>query len=165
MTQELIERQSPGVDAALDALIDTRLTIEDRAGAYAVIHQVQLRLNRALKKVRDDLLIYMTRNELKALGPLSVKSTPIDVAWPCNDEANWLDATTQDTFRDLLLPIAPEFIRKVPEHYEIRTKELGAAVHLGDPLALQLHRELKKRGWRTEEGRRLSIEVKEAKGA
>ena len=159
----LAERQSPSIDGALEALTDTRLTIEDRAGAYAVIHQVQLRLNRALRKVRDDLIVHMKANDLKALGPLTIKSTPIDVQWPCNDEANWEDATVQDTFRDLLMPIAPEFIRKVPAHYEVRTKELGAAVHLGDPLALQLHRELKKRNWRTEAGRRLSIEVKEAK--
>jgi hypothetical protein len=69
----------------------------------------------------------------------------------------------QDTFRDVLLPIAPEFIRQVPAHYEIRTAELGKAVHMGDPLALQLHRELKARNWRTEAGKRLSLEVKEAK--
>ena len=159
----LAERQSPSIDGALEALTDTRLTIEDRAGAYAVIHQVQLRLNRALRKVRDDLIVYMKANDLKALGPLTIKSTAVDVEWPCNAEANWEDATVQDTFRDLLLPIAPEYIRKVPAHYEVDTRKLGEAVHLGDPLALQLHRELKKRNWRTEAGRRLSIEVKEAK--
>jgi hypothetical protein len=159
----LAERQSPGIDTALEALTDTRLTIEDRAGAYAVLHQVQLRLNRALRKARDELIAYIEGNGLKALGPLSVKRTAIGVEWPCNAEANWQDATVQDTFRDVLLPIAPEFIRKVPAHYEIRTAELGKAVHAGDPLALQLHRELKARNWRTEAGRRLSLEVKEAK--
>lgn len=159
----LVERQSPTIDTALEALTDTRLTIEDRAGAYGVIHQVQLRLNRALRKVKDDLIVYMKANDLKALGPLSIKSTPFDVEWPCNAEANWTDATTQDTFRDVLLPIAPEYVKEVPAHYEIRTAELGTAVHLGDPLALQLHREIKARGWRTEGGRRLSLEVKEAK--
>ena len=159
----LAERQSPSIDGALEALTDTRLTIEDRAGAYAVLHQVQLRLNRALRKVKDELIVYMESNGLKALGPLSVRRTAIDVEWPCNAEGNWSDATTQDTFRDVLLPIAPEFIRQVPAHYEIRTAELGKAVHMGDPLALQLHRELKARGWRTEAGKRLSLEVKEAK--
>jgi hypothetical protein len=159
----LAERQSPSIDTALEALTDTRLTIEDRAGAYAVIHQVQLRLNRALRKVRDELIFHMESNGLKSLGPLSVKRTAIDVEWPCNIEANWTDATVQDTFRDVLLPIAPEFIRKIPAHYELDTAALGAAVHLGDPLALQLHREVKARGWRTEAGKRLSLEVKEAK--
>lgn len=159
----LAERQSPTIDSALEALADARLTVEDRAGAYAVLHQVQLRINRALRKVRDDLIVYMKSNDLKALGPLSVKSTPIDVAWPVNEEGNWTDATVQDTIRDVLLPLAPEFIRKVPAHYEIDTRALGEAVHLGDPLALQVHAEIKKRGWRTEQGRRLSIEVREVK--
>lgn len=159
----ITERRDPNIDTALEALTDTRLTIEDRAGAYAVIHQVQLRLNRALRKVKDELIVYMKQNDLKALGPLSIKATSIDVEWPCNMEANWTDATVQDTFRDILLPIAPEFIRKIPAHYELNTAALGAAVHLGDPLALQVHREVKARGWRTEAGKRLSLEVKEAK--
>jgi hypothetical protein len=159
----LVERRDPDIDTALEALTDTRLTIEDRAGAYAVIHQVQLRLNRALRKVKDELIVHMKSNDLKALGPLSIKSTPFDVEWPCNAEGNWGDADVQDTFHNVLLQIAPEFIRKVPAHYEIRTAELGKAVHAGDPLALALHRELKARNWRTEGGRRLSIEVKEAK--
>lgn len=159
----LAERQSATIDTALDALADTRLTIEDRAGAYAVLHQVQLRINRALRKVKDDLIVYMKSNELKALGPLSVKSTPFDVEWPVNDEANWQDVTVQDALRDLILPIAPEFVRHVPEHYELNTAALGAAVHLGDPLALEVHRQVKAHGWRKEGGRRLSLEVKEAK--
>lgn len=151
------------IESALDALQDTRLTIEDRAAVYAFAHQVQLRINRVLRKVKDDLIVYMKANDLKALGPLSVKSVPFDVEWPVNQEANWQDATVQDTIRDVLLPIAPEFIRQVPAHYEIATKELGSAVHMGDPLAIALHKELKARGWRTEAGRRLSIEVREAK--
>ena len=159
----LAERRDPSIDTALEALTDTRLTIEDRAGAYAVIHQVQLRLNRALRKVKDDLIVYMKSNDLKALGPLTIKSTPFDVEWPINAEGNWTDILAQDTIRDVLLPIAPEFIRQVPAHYEIRTAELGKAVHAGDPVAITLHKMLKERGWRTEAGRRLSLEVKEAK--
>jgi hypothetical protein len=154
----------PGsLDMALEALGDKALTVDDRAAAYGVLHQVQLRINRALRKVRDELILHMERNGLKALGPLTVKSTAIDVRWPVNDEGNWSDATVQDTIRDVILPVLPEFVRHVPEHYEIRTAELGEAVHLGDPAALQLHRELKDRGWRTEEGRRLSLAVKEVK--
>lgn len=162
MTQ-LAERQSPNIDTALEALTDTRLTIEDRAGAYAVIHAVQLRLNRALRKVKDELIVYIESNGLKSLGPLSIKRTAFDIEWPCNSEANWTDSTTQDTFRDVLLPIAPEYVRVIPAHYELDTAALGAAAHMGDPLALQVHREIKARGWRTEAGKRLSLEVKEAK--
>jgi len=159
----LTERRDPNIDTALEALTDNRLTIEDKAGAYALLHQVQLRINRALRKVRDDIIIYMKSNELKSLGPLSIKSTPIDVAWPVNIEANWQDATVQDALRDLILPIAPEFIRKIPAHLELDTAALGAAVHMGDPVALEVHRQVKAHGWRTEAGRRLSLEVKEAK--
>lgn len=155
----------PDVDTALDALSDTALTIEDRVAAYAVVHQVQLRLNRALRKVKDEIIVYLGANGLKELGPVSIKTSAIDVEWPCNVEGNWTDATVQDTIREVLLPIAPEFIRKVPAHYEIRTAELGHAVHAGDPLAIQMHRELSNRGWRTEAGRRLSLEVKEVKRA
>jgi hypothetical protein len=159
----LAERQSATIDTALDALGDTRLTVEDRAGAYAVVHQVQLRLNRALRKVKDELIVYMESNHLRSLGPLSVKRTAFDVEWPINEEGNWEDATVQDTIRDVFLPIAPAFIRQVPAHYEIRTADLGSAVHMGDPVAIELHRQLRERGWRTEAGKRLSLEVKEAK--
>lgn len=154
----------PGsLDVALEALGDKALTVDDRAAAYGVLHQVQLRINRALKAVRDELILHMERNKLKALGPLTVKSTAIDVCWPCNDPDNWADATVQDTLRDVVRPITPEFVRYVPQHYEINTTALGEAVHMGDPAALQLHQELKARGWRTEEGRRLSLAVKEVK--
>ena len=154
---------NPALDTALDVLTDASLTIEDRAAAYGVIHQVQLRLNRSLRKVRDELVAYLIQNKLKALGPLGLKSTAFDVEYPCNAEGNWADATVQDTFRDILEPTAREFVRLVPEHYEIRTAELGAAVAMGDPLAIQLHRELKARGWRTEGGRRMSLAVREVK--
>ena len=159
----LAERQSPSIDGALEALTDTRLTIEDRAGAYAVLHQVQLRLNRALRKVKDELIVYMESNGLRSLGPLSVRRTAIDVEWPVNDEANWGDLTVQDAIRDVILPIAPEFVRHVPEQYEIRTADLGSAVHMGEPVALEVWRQVKAHGWRKEAGKRLSLEVKEAK--
>jgi hypothetical protein len=163
MTRALVERESATIDSALEVLTDTRLTVEDKAGAYGVLHQVQLRINRALRKVKDDIIVYMRENELKALGPLSVKSTPIDVTWPVNAEGNWTDATVQDALRELILPIAPEFVRKIPAHLELDTAALGAAVHMGDPVALEVHRQVKAHGWRNEAGRRLSLEVKEAK--
>jgi LmbE family N-acetylglucosaminyl deacetylase len=151
------------IDTALEALTDTRLTVDDRAAAYGVIHQVQLRLNRALRKVKDELIEHMERNHLKALGPLSIKSTAIDVAWPCNDEGNWMDATIQGALMDVYARLTPEFVKHIPDHYEIDTRALGEAVHLGDPAAQQLHQELKDRHWRTEVGRRLSLNVREVK--
>lgn len=160
MSTELSE--STTIQRALEVLDNQMVTIEDRGGAYALLHQIQLRINRALKKHKDELILHIEGNKLKALGPLSVKATAIDVAWPCNDESNWTDLTVQDAMQ-MLAKVAPEYIRHVPDHYEIRTAELGAAVHAGDPVARQLHAECKARGWRTEEGRRLSLAVQEVK--
>jgi hypothetical protein len=154
--------KSNPIDTALEAVTNRELAIEDRGAAYALLHQIQLRINRALRKAKDDLILHIEGNHLKALGPLSIKATAIDVAWPCNDEGNWGDAGVQDAM-GMLRQVAPDFIREVPAHYEIRTAELGAAVHAGDPVARQLHAECKARGWRTEVGRRLSLAVQEAK--
>lgn len=134
---------------------------EDKGAVYAVLHQIQLRINRKLRTVKDDLIVHMERNRLKEMGPLSVKATAIDVAWPVNAEENWGDLTVQSELADYA-KIAPEYVRHVPDHLEIRTAELGAGVHAGDPVARQLHATLKERGYRTEEGRRLSLQVKEA---
>lgn len=145
------------------AVMDNRMvTIEDRGAAYALLHQIQLRINRALRKAKDDLIVHLESNHLKAMGPLSIKATAIDVAWPVNAEGNWGDAGVQEELQ-AYSKIAPDFIRHVPDHYEIRTAELGVAVHAGDPVARQLHQMAKERGWRTEEGRRLSLAVTEAK--
>ena len=148
------------VDATLRILADPSVTPDDRAAAYSVIHQVQLRLNRALRAVKDELIIHMEREGLRELGPLSVKATSIDVAWPCNAEGNWIDAQIQDAMA-LYAKVAPEYFRHVPEHWEVRTAELGAGVASGDPVARRLHTELKDKGWRTDQGKRLSLAVRE----
>jgi hypothetical protein len=152
----------PTLDAALDALSDRELTIEDRAAAYAVIHQVQLRLNRALKAVKDDLVVYMVQNDLKALGPISVKGVAFDVEWPCNAEGNWGDAGVQDQMGNIR-KLAPDYVRLIPQHYEIATAALGKGIAGGDPVARQMYRDLKSMGWRIEGGRRMTLQVKEAK--
>ncbi len=152
----------PIIADAIAAVQDRSLPIEDRAALYGVLHQIQLRVNRALRAAKDDIIVHLESTGLRELGPLSVKATAIDVAWPCNDEANWSDATVQDAMA-MLARIAPDYIREVPFHYEIRTAELGAGVANNDPVARELHREIKVRGWRTEAGRRLSLAVREAK--
>jgi hypothetical protein len=157
--------QSTGIqrlDVALGVLTDDNSTVDDKAAAYAFLHQVQLRINRKLKLAKDELIVHMERTGLRDMGPLSVKSSSIDPRWVCNDEGNWDDAGVQDAMA-VLAQIAPDYIRHVPEHYEIKTAELGAGIGAGDPLALELLRECKARGWRTEEGRRLSLAVKEPK--
>lgn len=160
MSHELAEL--PTIERAIEVVSERGLSIEDRGAAYAVLHQIQLRINRALRKAKDDLIIHIEGNHLKALGPLSVKATPIDVAWPCNAEGNWGDAGVQEELQTYST-VAPDYIRHVPPHYEIRTAELGAGVHAGDPVARKLHTIAKERGWRTEEGRRLSLAVAEVK--
>lgn len=160
MTTELSE--SRVIDRALDVVSNSLAVPEDRGAAYALLHQVQLRINRVLRKAKDDLILHMEREGLRSMGPLSVKATAIDPRYPVNDEGNWADAGTQEELEQLA-KIAPDFIRRVPEHFEIRTAELGAAVHAGDPVAIQLYTVCKERRWRVEDGRRLSLAVSEAR--
>lgn len=164
MTTELLNIATPKVGELMDELANPAATIDDRAAAYAVLHQVQLRINRALRAAKDELIVHMESNGLRDMGPLSVKATALDVRWPANDEGNWADSTVQEAM-ETYAKIAPDYFRHVPDHWEVRTAELGAGVASGDPVAIQLHREMKAQGWRTEEGRRLSLAVKEAKGS
>jgi len=155
---------------ALTIVADRELSIEDRAGAYAVLHQVQLRIKRALgigqrgDTLQAELITHMERNGLKELGPLYVASSAIDAAYPCNDPDNWTDDGVQDAMSRLYTdPQTAPFVRFVPKHYEIDSAALGEAVATGQGVAVRLLLELKARGWRTEEGRRLSLRVREAK--
>jgi len=149
---------------SLDALSDTSLTIEDRAAVYATWHQIQLRINRALKAVKDELIIHMEREGLKELGPLSVASTAIDVHYVSNRQGNWQDSTIQDALRGLYEAAATnDYVRSIPAHFEVDAMALGADVHAGMPTARQLYDQLREHGWRTEAGRRLSLRVREAK--
>lgn len=160
MTTEIAETRL--IDRAVVIVGDSLAPIEDRGASYALLHQIQLRINRVLRKAKDDLIIYIESNNLKALGPLSIKATSIDAHYPVNDEGNWDDAGTQEELEQYA-KLAPDFIRRVPEHFEIRTAELGAAVHAGDPVARQLWTVCQERGWRKDEGKRLSLAVQEAK--
>lgn len=145
---------------AMSVLQDREASIENRGAMYALLHQIQLRINRALKTAKDDLIVHLETSGTREMGPLSVKATAIDVKWPANDESNWGDAQVQDAMAEYA-KVAPDYFRHVPEHWEVRTAELGAGVAAGDPLARRLHNEMKAHGWRTEEGRRLSLAVRE----
>lgn len=151
------------IDAAVRTVSDTSAPIDDRAAVYGVLHALQLYINRHLRPVKDELIVHMEREGIRKLGPLSVTSSAVDVKWPCNAEGNWGDAGIQQAMRELYAGPTREYVRHVPEHYEIRTAELGAGVAAGDPIAKDLHAELKRRGWRTEEARRLSLKVDEAR--
>ena len=132
---------------------------------------IQLRIRRALGLLgrrgmestpATEIISHMEANGLRELGPLRLKAVSQDVKYAVNDEGNWGDFTVQDYLRDVVLQLAPEFVRLVPTHYEIRTAELGAAVKAKDPVAMQLWKELNDRGLRTTSGvKNLSLEVRE----
>ncbi len=162
MTSETTALSAQDVlQAPLDAMGDRSLSPESRGAIWATLHRIQLVINRALKANRDDLVIYMQANDLRQMGPLSLKATAIDVKWPINDPGNWTDDTAQGWLA-AIRATAVEYIREVPAHLEIDTKALGAGMAEGDPVAKELHRLLKRSGYRTEAGRRLSLAVTEA---
>ena len=150
------------VDATLRTLTDPALPIEDRAAAYSVLHRIQLLVNRALRPVKDELIVHMETSGIRKLGPLSGSSSSIDPVYVCNAEGNWTDAQTQDALEALRAdPDYSDYIRVIPGHLEIDTARLGADTHAGIPQARQLFEQLKEHGWRKEAGRRLSLKVAE----
>jgi hypothetical protein len=166
MSTELSETQV--IQRALDVVSNPLIPIEDKGAAWAILWRIQNRIRKAIgvgqrgMTIQHEIIAHMEANHLKAMGPLSVKASAIDPHYPVNDEENWGDAGTQEEL-ELLTKVAPDFIRRVPEHFEIRTAELGSAVHDGDPVAIQLWTMCKERRWRVEDGKRLSLAVSEAK--
>lgn len=151
---------------ALTAVADPRTPPEDRLALYALLTAIKRRIDTSLgtyarkgPSVKSELTEYLVRHG-EELGPTYIAWEAYDVAWPCNDEMNWADAGVQDAMA-MLAKIAPDYIRHVPEHYEIRTAELGAGIAAGDPVARELHRECKNRGWRVEGGRRAALKVRD----
>ena len=149
----------------LDILADDTASLDDWAAAYAVAQQLRLRLDRGLKGRRDDLIVGMERSGMKSLGPLTIKSSAVDPSYPCNAAENHGDSGVQDTMAELRRNAATRpYVRQVPFHFEIDVATLAADVQMGVQAAIDLYRELNRRGWRKEEARRLSLAVREAKG-
>lgn len=151
------------INDAMAQVGDTSVALEDRAAFYTLLYTVQLRINRVLRQAKKDGLVEeIVRDHPDGIGPITVAWEAFDVEWPCNDEGNWTDTNVQEAMAVLSL-ISPEFFRHIPDHFEINTAALGEAVHMGDPVARQLHTECKDRGWRTEGGRRAALKVREVK--
>lgn len=149
-----------------DELANPDARLEDRAAAYAVLQQVRLRVDRALKANRDDIIVGMERAGVRELGPVSVKSTAVDPSYPCNAPENHEDAMVQDAMTSLLGdPATRPYIRRVPAHLEIAVDVLAHDVQMGVQAAIDLYRTLNERGWRREEARRLSLAVREPRRA
>ena len=153
------------LDAYLVVLDAMDLPADDRALAYAVLHQVQLRINRRLRVVQPELVEHMVRENLRALGPVTIRTSAIDPKWPANDPENWEDATMQQALENLAAdPALAQYVRRVPAHLEIDTQALGADVHAGEVVARALWDEANAKRWRTEEGRRLGLQVRTPSG-
>lgn len=150
----------PLLDSALAAVADPAVRIDDRAALYAALYQLRRRITRAIDPARHELAEHMVRNDIRRLGPISLSSTSIDAAYPCNDPENWADATVQDALAVLesRADTAP-YVRRVPEHLEIDTAALGADCARGMAPALGLLAQLKEHRWRTEAGRSVGLRV------
>lgn len=152
------------LDAAMSILADRERSLEDRTAAYAVLHQAQLRVNRALKASKDDLVLGLREQPGHELGPVSLSWTAFDVHYECNGAGSWEDATVQDAMAALRASEETgRYIREVPRHLEIDVMALAEDVQLGLPAARQLYEQLREHRWRTEGGRRATLKVREAK--
>jgi len=158
-----ITPRGPTIDAALATVTDGTVALDDRVAIYAFLHQVQLRINRALRQAKKDgLAEEIIRVDPDGIGPVKVQWVPFDVEWPANEPENWTDDQLQEELSVYSL-IAPDYIRHVPDHFEIATAALGEGVANADPVAQELHRVCKDRKWRKEGGRRAALKVTEVR--
>jgi hypothetical protein len=161
----MTEQQLPAELAQPYELVsDPSQPLADRVAFYAVLQQLKLRIERRLREVKHGIAEEMLRDGEEAIGPVSVAWSAVDVTYSCNEPDNWTDAMVQDTLRDVVWPVAPEYVRHIPDHLEIDAGALGRGVAVGDPVAIQLHRELDRRGWRHVGRRVRGLKVKEPKG-
>ena len=159
---DLVNVSAPKVAELADELANPEARLEDRAAAYAVLQQVRLRIDRALKASRDDLIVGMERSGMKSLGPLSIKSAAVDPRYVCNEPENHEDSGIQDAMAAMRAdPRTRPYIRVVPAHLEIDPLLLAADVQLGVQAAIDLYRQLNQKRWRVEQARRLSLAVRE----
>lgn len=160
----LSPRDLRSVQAVIGVLTDPTAPLEDRAAAYAALQPVKLRIDRALKASRDDVIVGMERGGYRSLGPLTIKSTAVDPSYPCNAPENHEDTNVQDAMTALLgNPATRPYVRRIPAHLEIAVDVLAHDVQMGVQAAIDLYRALNRRGWRKEEARRLSLAVREPK--
>jgi hypothetical protein len=156
-TTEIADR----IGDVLDILADTSEKVDNRAVAYAIAQQIRLRLDRALKASRDDIIVAMERDGLKQLGPVTIKSSAVDPTYPCNDRENWEDSTVQDSMAEIAMrDETRRYIRRIPPHLEIDVPVLAEDVVAGIPAARALYGLLNEKGWRREVARRLSLDVR-----
>lgn len=157
------------INEAMTQVADASVPIETRAAMYGLLYEMKRRIDRALgtytrtgSTAKSELAAHLATLEGEELGPLYLGWESFDVTWPANDPENWTDYGVQEELA-LIKQLAPEFVRSIPAHLELDTAALGAAVHAGDPAAVQLHRQCKEKGWRKEGGKRAVLKVREVK--
>ena len=155
------------ITTALAAVSDTSLTVEQQADAYARLRQLRREIDRILKSrpVRDlehRLAIVMDEAGTREYGMVRMTLKSIAPRYVCNDPANYMDVGVIDAMAELsTVPEYAPWIRRVPEHLEIVTADLGKAIASGDPAARRLFNDLQRMKLRTAEGKEPVLTVAE----
>jgi len=151
------------LEEALAALADGSIPLKERAGWYAMLRPLRLKIDRALRPVTAEIVEAMTDIGATRWGPLRLVMKSKDVHYNVNDLGNWEDDGVQQqlgAWRDNH-DYRP-YIRAVPRHLEIDTIALRDGLQQSDPGAFELYHLLNEYGYRTTDGRTptLTIEAK-----
>lgn len=174
MTKYVTPMKSDGtpqvIADAITAVGNPELPLEDRAGIYAVLRSIRLKIDRAIRPVGPEIQEAMAAANAESWGPIRLSWKSVDPRYRCNDSDNWGDDSVQETlavwnadtrFRS---PEGEPWVREIPRHFEVDTRALGAAMAAGDPHARTLYGLIREYGYRTEEGRAATLTVVEPKG-
>lgn len=165
-----------GVQDALEMVADEATPFPDRAALYTGLYRLQLAVNRVLRKVQPRIAWYMTQEKIERAGALRVVREASKVEWTANLAPAWSDPDIQAALRDLAKhPLDSVFVRHVPDHYEVDTQALAAAM-VGElrertpagfdtetvqQRARDLYRTMKESRWRRELEASLKVKVSE----
>lgn len=166
LVQSRVNRE---LEDVLTFVSDSSLPIAQRAPVYAALRKAKLAIDRAIREPGRELQSLLAQlaaehGDRVQYGPLKLKWSAIDVRWPVNDPGNWIDDSVQEWLEHWSTPLEREgdepIIVLVPQHFEVDTRALGAALALAPSVTLRaFYDELKEKRLRTEAGRRASIEV------
>ena len=164
---DIIPLQSDGTPQvladAIEAVNDRSLDYNDRGAIFGVLHALQLRINRALRPAKQDLIAYMESHAVRNLGPLAYTTKAVDPQYVCNDPGNWGDSSVQDQLEAWRAErrFTP-YIRAIPSHLEVDTLALAKGFADNDPAAGELKRACDAAGFRVEKERKGDIKVTDA---
>jgi DNA-binding transcriptional ArsR family regulator len=148
------------LDDVLATLADGTLPLKERAGWYAMLRPLRLKIDRALRPMTHEITDAMVSLGARRWGPLKIVMRSKDVKYTCNDLGNWQDGGVQsqlETWREH--GAYRPFIRDVPRHYEVDTIALRDAMQQSDPGAFELYQLLNEKGFRTTDGKEPTLAV------